>query len=122
MAESAEAGDLLREAARRNPRKRRRTGHKKRRRQKHRANESWSGAGQLAETEAPWRDLGNLDVLLLLRSQVGPAHDEELGGVGGRREDMRASSLAATSVNLTETSRRNSAVRRSVSGATSSSM
>src|SRR5260370_16224930 len=53
-----------------------------------------------------------------------PGHDWEFGGggLGLRRAAMRASSLLAASLSLAETSRRNSALRRSVSGATSSSM
>lgn len=43
------------------------------------------------------------------------------GGGGGVRRDMRASIFAANSSSFPETSRRNDAVRRSVSGAISSS-
>jgi len=51
----------------------------------------------------------------------GPIHDLFSGGGGGVRPATRDSSLREASANFSETSRRNCAVRRSVSGATSSS-
>src|SRR5882762_4723629 len=57
-----------------------------------------------------------------LFSQAIHAHDcGSGGGGGGVRRDMRASIFAANSSSFAETSRRNDAVRRSVSGAISSS-
>ena len=52
---------------------------------------------------------------------VRMVHDCEVGGGALRRAAIRASSLLAASFNFCETSRKNSALRRSVSGATSCS-
>src|SRR6267154_1824888 len=84
------------------------------------------GARHLEMTEAPRQfQKRKSGAAFRLRSNdaiVSTAHDCGFGGGGFRRAAIRASSLLAASLNFSETSRKNAAPRRSVSGATSCSM